>query len=83
MKRRPSCPTPEKPKHKNLRSAEQAAHTFARQHVVYEEVKPLYAYECRCGRWHLTSHADGKHKSVLVLTIPPELQEWARTKVTS
>lgn len=80
-RRRMSCPTPEKVPHKTLKAATFAAHGFARDHVTYEEVDPLYAYQCRCERWHLTHKAEGIHGTVLVLTIPTELQEWARTKV--
>lgn len=80
-KRRPSCPTPDKSSHKTLRIAEREARSFARTHVTYEPVADLYAYLCRCERWHLTSHREGKHETVHVLSIPPSLQEWARTKV--
>lgn len=82
-RRRVSCPTPEKIAHKTLKVAEQNAHLFARTHVAYEEVDPIYAYQCRCDRWHLTHKESGKHKTILVLSIPTALQEWARTKVST
>jgi hypothetical protein len=76
-----SCPTPGKIGHRTLRLAEIHAHDFARHHVTYEEVAPLFAYLCRCGKWHLTKSPEGAHETVPVLSIPKELQEWARTKV--
>ena len=79
-----SCPTPDKTQHRNLRDATLAAATFGRKHVSYEEVGDQYAYQCRCGKWHLTHKATGAHESILVWKAPPaELQEWARTKASS
>lgn len=81
-RRRVSCPTPEKVGHRSLKIAKLAAREFARKHVSYEQVEPLFAYECRCEQWHLTHKEAGQFETVPVLTIPTELQEWARTKVT-
>lgn len=81
-RRRVSCPTPHKIGHKSLHVAEREARAFARKHVTYEEVAPLFAYLCRCEKWHLTHKPNGSHETVPVLSIPTVLQEWARTKVT-
>jgi hypothetical protein len=43
------CPTPAKTSFRCLETAERA---LARMPVLYG---PVAAYECRCGRWHLTS----------------------------
>ena len=80
--RRSSCPTPQKVPHRTLRIAENSAKAFARAHVTYEQVDPLFAYQCRCGWWHLTRDAEGVYETVPVLTIPTALQEWARTPAT-
>lgn len=78
--RRPDCPNPHKRAYRTLDLATYSARTVSRTIVLTEPVPTLYAYECVCERWHLTRSAEGRHVTVLVLSIPDALQEWARTR---
>jgi len=70
--------------HPDLFSAKQAARTFARKLIARgERFEPLFGYECRCGRWHSTRHAQHQGRvNVLLWAVPDDLQVWARGGVS-
>ena len=47
------CPTPTKAKYTSKVLAEGAARTIKKDPT--RDDRPMFAYRCGCGRWHLTS----------------------------
>ena len=77
-----TCPTPSKARYRDLRDASKATASFVR--VLNQEgriAQDMYAYQCRCGHYHLTKWASYRGERLELAGAAPaeSLQRWAIT----